>query len=259
MLVCKQTPRKNVQVVNRSGENTASDNLVSTLTFTQRDPPLKNAGYALLLVRYSCYYCGVSVPFQKQPWHLGSCCVPTLDLWLNFDSSICIITPGPPNCGIGWRSSASHATSRYFRANLTKTFRDAIPSISITFKESLCAHFQRQCICLPKEILLPAKYEFALTEDARRHRRHLLLNLYYKIFVIEAFRNLSVCLSVCLYVCIFMYSWRKFLIFPKHLAGKIWVKYSPNVSINIMYVASEPHRPPTIHTVETSPEKSPPL
>lgn len=30
----------------------------------------------------------------------------TLDLWLNFDSSICIITPGPPNCGIGWRSSA---------------------------------------------------------------------------------------------------------------------------------------------------------
>ena len=61
MLVCKQTPRKNVQVVNRPGENTASDNLVSTLTFTQRDPPLKNAGYApftrsllVLLLRSFC-------------------------------------------------------------------------------------------------------------------------------------------------------------------------------------------------------------
>ena len=129
----------------------------------------------MLLIQYSCHSCGAVVTFQRQPWHLGSCSVPTLDLWLNFDSSICIITPGPPNCGIGWRSSASHATSRHLRANLTKTFRDAVPSISITFKESLCAHFQRKCKCLPKEILLPAKYEFALTEEARLHRRHLLL------------------------------------------------------------------------------------
>ena len=75
----------------------------------------------------------------------------TLDLWLNFDSSICIITPGPPICGIGWRSSAPHATSRHFLANLTRTFLDAVPSIAITFKESFCAHFQRKCNCLPKE------------------------------------------------------------------------------------------------------------
>lgn len=141
----------------------------------------------------------VLVTFQRQPWHLGSCCVPTLDLWLNFDSSICIIAPGPPNCGIGWRSNASHATSRHFRANLTKTFRDAIPSISITFKESLCGHFQRKCKCLPKEILLVAKYEFALTEEARLHRRHLLSKFSKYIY------------------------WLKFFIFSKHRAGKIWL------------------------------------
>lgn len=100
----------------------------------------------------------------------------TLDLWLNFDSSICIITPGPPNCGIGWRSSAPHATSRHFLANLTRTFLDAVPSIAITFKESFCAHFQRKCNCLPKEILLSAKYEFTLTDEARRQRKHFLLS-----------------------------------------------------------------------------------
>lgn len=100
----------------------------------------------------------------------------TLDLWLNFDSSICIITPGPPNCGIGWRSSAPHATSRHFLANLTRTFLDAVPSIAITFKESFCTHFQRKCNCLPKEILLPAKYEFTLTDEARRQRKHFLLS-----------------------------------------------------------------------------------
>ena len=100
----------------------------------------------------------------------------TLDLWLNFDSSICIITPGPPNCGIGWHSSAPHATSRHFLANLTRTFVDAVPSIAITFKESFCAHFQRNCNSLPKEILLPAKYEFTLTDEARRQRKHFLLS-----------------------------------------------------------------------------------
>ena len=61
---------------------------------------------------------------------------PTLDLWLNLDSSICTTTHGPPSLGSRCNISACHAISWHRRANLIKAFLHAIPSLSITTKES---------------------------------------------------------------------------------------------------------------------------
>ena len=102
----------------------------------------------------------------------------TLDLWLNFDSSICIITPGPPNCVIGLRSSAPHTTSEHFRVNLFQTFREAVPSIPITLRESFVPISKESVVVFLKKVLLPVKYEFTLTDDreTRSQRKHFLLS-----------------------------------------------------------------------------------
>lgn len=98
----------------------------------------------------------------------------TLDLWLNFDSSICTTTPGPPSLEIGCNNNVCHAISRQCRANLLNAFLFAIPSSSITFKESFWDHFQRKCVCLCSEILLPAKKESTLTDFLSLHIWHFL-------------------------------------------------------------------------------------
>ena len=59
---------------------------------------------------------------------------PTLDLWLNFDSSICTTTPDPPSLGIGCNNNVCHAISRQCRANVTNAFPFAIPSVCMTIR-----------------------------------------------------------------------------------------------------------------------------
>ena len=98
----------------------------------------------------------------------------TLDLWLNFDSSICTTKPGPPSLGIGCNNSVCRAISRHSHASLTNAFLFAIPSSSITFKESFWDHFQRKCVCCCSEILLLAKKESTLTDFLSLHWWHFL-------------------------------------------------------------------------------------
>lgn len=100
----------------------------------------------------------------------------TLDLWLNFDSSVWIITPGPPSLGIGCKISACHTISLNFRAILMRTLRDAIPSKNIALKESLWAHFQRSWTCRCSESLLPSKNDPVLRDLNSPHRWHFLVN-----------------------------------------------------------------------------------
>ena len=87
---------------------------------------------------------------QWQYWLLTKLLKPfllTFDLWLNFDSlnfdsSIWIMTPGPPSLGIGCKIRACQATSLHFRAILMRTLHDAIPSKNMALKKSFWAHFQ---------------------------------------------------------------------------------------------------------------------
>ena len=97
---------------------------------------------------------------QCQYWLLTDVFKPFLlifDLWLNFDSSIWIMTPGPPSLGIGCKITACLATSLHFLAILIRTLRGAIPSKNMALKESFWAHFQRNWTCRCNESLLPSK------------------------------------------------------------------------------------------------------
>ena len=98
----------------------------------------------------------------------------TLDLWLNFDSSICTSTPGPPSLGIGCNNSDRHAISRQRRANFTSAFIFAIPSLSITVNESFWDHFHKKCVCRWMESLLPAKNESSLIDFLTLQWLHFL-------------------------------------------------------------------------------------
>ena len=99
---------------------------------------------------------------------------PTLDLWLNLDSSICTTTPGPPSLGMGCNNSVCHAISRHRRANLIKAFLRAIPCLSITNKGSFWHHFQRKWVCRWSDILLLAKKDPSLTDFWSLQRLHFL-------------------------------------------------------------------------------------
>ena len=98
----------------------------------------------------------------------------TFDLWLNFDSLIWIMTPGPPSLGIGYKIKACQATSLHFRAILMRTLRDAIPSKNMALKESFWAHFQRNLICRCSVSLLPSKNDPLRSDFTSPHRLHFL-------------------------------------------------------------------------------------
>jgi len=164
----------------------------------------------MLLIRYSYHSCGAVVTFQRQPWHLGSCSVPTLDLWLNFDSSICIITPGPPNCGIGWRSSASHATSG--------TFAQTWPKLSVMLSLQSPLLSRNHSVPISKESANVFLKKFCFQRNMN------LLSLRKHVYIGD--------ISCWSFKHIFFKG--SFFIFSKHWAGKIGFNYSPNVSINIM-------------------------
>lgn len=100
----------------------------------------------------------------------------TFDLWLNFDSSIWTMTPGPPSLGIGCKIRACQAISLHFRAILIRILRDAIPSKNIAVKESLWVHFQRNCTCRCNESLLPSKKDPVLRDFRSPHWLHFLVN-----------------------------------------------------------------------------------
>lgn len=104
------------------------------------------------------------------------CTLFTFDLWLNFDSSIWTMTPGPPSLGIGCKIIACQATSLHFRAIFMRILRDAIPSKNIAVKESLWVHFQRNWTCRCSESLLPSKKDPVLTDFISPHRLHFLVN-----------------------------------------------------------------------------------
>ena len=119
---------------------------------------------------------------QWQYWLLTKLLKPfllTFDLWLNFDSlnfdsSIWIMTPGPPSLGIECKIKACQATSLHFRAILMRTLRDAIPSKNMALKESFWAHFQRNWTCRYSESLLPSKNDPLRSDFTSPHRLHFL-------------------------------------------------------------------------------------
>ena len=114
---------------------------------------------------------------QCQYWLLTDVFKPFLlifDLWLNFDSSIWIMTPGPPSLGIECKIKACQATSLHFRAILMRTLRDAIPSKNMALKESFWAHFQRNWTCRYSESLLPSKNDPLRSDFTSPHRLHFL-------------------------------------------------------------------------------------
>ena len=98
----------------------------------------------------------------------------TFALWLNFDSSIWTMTPGPPSIGIGCKISARHATSRQRRAIFTRVFLDAIPSDDIKLKEPLCDHFQRNWTWCWRDTLLASKNDPVRTVLDRLQWWHFL-------------------------------------------------------------------------------------
>ena len=110
-----------------------------------------------------------------RPKGLRSFSMLTLDFWLNFDSSICIITPGPPYCVIGLRSSAPHATSRHFRVNLFQTFREAVSSIPITLSESFVPISQEITVVFLKKFYFQLNMSL-LSLTTRPQRKHFLLS-----------------------------------------------------------------------------------